>query len=196
MLFFFFFLVPSGSNKIHQTKHRPWATWGFVPQNGSMRAEERDQLEPWAWRSKKNCRRHRRWRNDASARLVLWQALVESPIVLQAWLGQEMHVDLFFLRQLDEQTAQQCARFWLDRRCDATNRGQFFTRNDRDALVASLSPLPNVTHALACKILAGMGPKPSIWWSTDPIYHMIVLVSSCSLVLAHLHLLQALKTKE
>jgi hypothetical protein len=30
----------------------------------------------------------------------------------------------------------------------------------------------------------------------DPIYHAIVLVGSCSLVLARLHLSQVLKTKE
>jgi hypothetical protein len=40
------------------------------------------------------------------------------------------------------------------------SRSQFFARNDRDALVASLRPSPNVTHVSVCKILAGMDPKP------------------------------------
>ncbi len=134
--------------------------------------------------------------DDASAWLLLRQALVESRVALPAQLGQEVCVDLFFLRWSDEKTAQQCTRFWQYCWCNAMSRGQFFARNDRDTLVTSLRPSPNVTHTLACKILTGLGPKPSIWWSMNPICHMIVLVSSCSLVLARLHLSQALKIKE
>ncbi len=101
-----------------------------------------------------------RQRDDTSAWLLLWRALVESCVVLPARLGWEAHVDPYFLRQSDEQTAQRCARFWQHPWCNATSHGQFFVRNDSDTLVVSLRPLPNVTHVRACKILAGTGPKP------------------------------------
>ncbi len=143
----------------------------------------------------KNCQWRRRRHNDALAWLLLLQALIESCIALRVGLGQEVHVDLFFLQWSDKQTARQCMRFWQYRQFDATSGGQLFARNDRATLVVSLRPLPNVTHVSACKILVGTSQKPSIWWLTDPIYIMIVLVSSRSLVLVHLHLLQALKTK-
>ncbi len=108
----------------------------------------------------KNCCRRRRRHNDALVWLLLWWALIESHVALPAWLGGEVQVDLFFLQLSDEQTAWRCVCFWRYRRCNGTSRGQFFTRNDCGALVASLRPLPNVTHASACKILAGTGPKP------------------------------------
>jgi hypothetical protein len=144
----------------------------------------------------KYCCRCQRQHDDALARLLLRQALIESCVAMPARLGQEVHVDLFFLQWSDEQTAWQCAHFWWYCQCDATSCGQFLARNDRNALVAPLRPLPNVTHASVCKIMAVMGLKPSIWWLTDPIYRMIVLVSSRSLVLARLHLSQVLKMKE
>ncbi len=103
---------------------------------------------------KKNCRRRRRQRNDALAWLLLQRALVESRAALPARLGREVHMDLFFLQRLDEQTPRWCARFWQYRHCNATSRGQFLARNDRDALVASLRPSPNITHASACKNLS------------------------------------------
>ncbi len=190
-----FRLVPTKSVKPSTDLEQPE---GLFPKMGACgqrskidRSLELDDL--------KNHCRHQRQCNDASAWLLLRQALVESRVALPARLGQEVYVDLFFLRRLDEQTARRCARFWQYRRCNATSCGWFFARNDPDALVASLRPSPNVTHGLACKISAGTGPKPTkkgIWWSTDPIYHTIVLVSSCSLVLMCLHLSQALKTKE
>ncbi len=147
----------------------------------------------------KNCRQRWRQRNDASAWLLLRLALVESCVALPAWLGQEVQMDLFFLWQSEEQTAWRCAHFQRYRWSNATSRGQFFARNDHDALVASLRPSPNVMHVWACKILEGTGPKPKkkrIWWLTDPIYRMIVLVGSPSLVFMRLHLSQVLKTKE
>ncbi len=113
---------------------------------------ELDNLKYCCWR--------RRQRNDALAWLLLWQALAESCVGLPARLEQEVHVDLFFLRWSDEQTAQQCMHFWQYRQCNSMSRGQFFARNDCNALVVSLRPLPNVTHAMACKISAGTGPKP------------------------------------
>ncbi len=108
----------------------------------------------------KYCRQSRRQPNDALVWLLLRWALVESHVALPAQLGQEVHVDLFFLQWSDEQTAQQCANFWWYRQCNAMSCGQFFARNDCNALIVSLRPLPNVTHTTACKILAGTSPKP------------------------------------
>ncbi len=187
-----FRLVPTKSVKPSTDLEQPE---GLFPKMGACgwrnkidRSLELDDLKKHCWR--------RRQRDDASAWLLLWPASIESRVALPAQLGQEVHVDLFFLRWSYKQTARQCVRFQQYCQRNAMSRGQFFARNDRDALVASLRPLPNVTHALACKILAGTVPKPPKKWSTDPIYHAIVLVGSCSLVLACLHLLQALKTKE
>ncbi len=98
-----------------------------------------------------------RWRLGSASSTT---STVESRVALPARLGQEVHVDLFFLQWSYEQTAQRCVHFWQYCWCDTTSGGQFVARNDRDALVASLGPLPNVTHASACKILAGTGPKP------------------------------------
>ncbi len=189
--FSWFHLVLTKSVKLSTDLEQPE---GLFPKMGACgrrnkidRSLELDNL--------KNCRQRRRQCNDTLAWLLIWWALVVSHVALPAQLGWEV-VDLFFLRWSDEQTAQQCARFWWYCQCDVTSSCQFFARNNCDALVASLRPSPNVTHALACKILAGTGPKPSIWWSMDPIYCMIVLVSSRSLVLVRLHLSQALKMKE
>jgi hypothetical protein len=109
---------------------------------------------------KENCHWRQRQHDDASAWLLLWQAPVESHVALPAWLGQEVHVNLFFLQWSNKQTAWRCVLFWHYCQCDATSHGQFFMGNDWDTLVASLRPSPNVTHTAACKILAGMGPKP------------------------------------
>ncbi len=102
-----FRLVPTKSVKPSTDLEQPE---GLFPKMEACRRRNKvDQsLELDDLNNRRQCRRQR---NDASAWLLLWRALVESRVVLQMRLGQEVHEDLFFMQWSDEQTARQCTRF-------------------------------------------------------------------------------------